>query len=182
MTIEPEINEQFQSLHINTDSDIDWVAIQIIERDICLLYHQLSNYSFIMDDLYYGNVFNLPYWQFLDIKGIDAERRKFIRGGSLVLIFAMVSEEVGGAGHYLSNDRFRYKNCKRNIDAFVPENEDEKLIVNSIKTGFDLIDKNKIGDLSMFENTTEIHKRFVRSYFEAIAKNFKTKKYYKDGR
>ena len=50
-----EINRQFQDRHV-AGSDIDrWVELQQVERDICLLYHQLSDYSYIMGDLYYGS-------------------------------------------------------------------------------------------------------------------------------
>lgn len=60
-----EINRQFQSQHSNDDG-VDWVLKQEIERDICLLYNQLSNYAYIMSDLFYGSVFALPYWEYLD--------------------------------------------------------------------------------------------------------------------
>ncbi len=57
-----KINRQFQDLHSPGPNETDWYTIQILERDICLLYHQLADYSYIMGDLYYGNVFALSYW------------------------------------------------------------------------------------------------------------------------
>jgi hypothetical protein len=74
-----EINRQFQDRHV-AGSDIDrWVELQQVERDICLLYHQLSDYSYIMGDLYYGSVYALRYWDFLDVEGIKPARQTFIR-------------------------------------------------------------------------------------------------------
>ena len=180
MNDSPKINERFQSLHVDGTPEIDWVTIQEIEKDICLLYHQLSDYAFIMDDLYFGTVFVLPYWNFLDIKELDDRERKFIREGSLVIIYAMICAEAGGSSLYLSSKKEMYKQCKDKIESCVPENADQKLILKSIKYCFELIDKNKIGDTSIFSNSTEIHKRFVRRYFNTISNNFKKNKYFKD--
>jgi hypothetical protein len=165
---------------VDGKSDIDWVKIQEIEKDICLLYHQLSDYAFIMDDLYFGSIFNLPYWNFLDIKELEDNKRRFIREGSLVFIYAIILAEAGGSSAYLSSDKKRYTHCKDNIESCVPENADEKLILKSIKYCFELIEKNKIGDSSIFSNSAEIHKRFVRRYFNTISNEFKTNKYFKD--
>jgi hypothetical protein len=176
----PLLNDLFQSLQRKADSRVDWAKIQEIEKDICLLYHQLSSYSYIMDDLFYGDVFNLPYWNFLDIKGIGEEKRKFIREGSLVFIYAMVTEEAGGAGMYLSCEGGRYSVCKKKIEACKPENDDEKFLLDSIKSGFALIDNGKIGDASVYSHSTEIHKRFVRKYFTKITESFTTEMPFKN--
>ena len=39
----------------------DWAEVQELERDILLLFHQLAEYNHVMGDLYYGDVFALPY-------------------------------------------------------------------------------------------------------------------------
>jgi hypothetical protein len=180
MNDSPKINEQFQSRHIDGKSDIDWVKLQEIEKDICLLYHQLASYSFIMDDLYFGSVFNLPYWNFLDIQELEDEKRRFIREGSLVFIYAIILGEAGGSSTFLSCEKERCKQCKEKIDSCVSENSDERLILESIKHCFELIEKNEIGDTSIFSNSTEIHKRFVRRYFDTISNEFKKNEYFKD--
>jgi hypothetical protein len=166
-------NDQFSSVYANGVPQIDWVKIQEIERDICLLYHQLSSYPHVTSDLYFGDVFKLPYWNFLDIQGLDGDQRKFIRRGSLVFIYAMVSEEAGGSGAYLSFEGGRLSACRRKIEACKPEDEDERLLLESIKSGFEIIENGKIGDASIYGNSAEIHKRFVRRYFTKIAEAFK---------
>jgi hypothetical protein len=168
------INERFKSVYRNGEPQIDWVKIQEIERDICLLYHQLSGCSQVTDDLFFGDVFKLPYWNFLDITGLDDDQRKFIREGSLVFIYAMVLEEAGGSGAYLSFEGGRLSACRKRIEACHPENEDEKLLLDSIQSGFAIIESGKIGDASTYDNSREIHKRFVRKYFTKIAERFKT--------
>ncbi len=56
-----KINRQFQALHSPDPDCTDWHTVQIVERDICLLYHQLADYSYVMGDLYYGDIYSLPY-------------------------------------------------------------------------------------------------------------------------
>ncbi len=80
-------NHAIQSLHTQGEPEVDWVAVQEVERDICLLYHQLADYSYIMGDLYYGNVYALPYWEYLCVPGLDESQQEFIREGCLVMIF-----------------------------------------------------------------------------------------------
>ena len=89
-----KINRQFQDIHSPLPTETDWCRIQIVERDICLLYHQLASYSWIMEDLYYGSVYALPYWRYLNISALETKRQAFIRNGCLVMLYAMASEEL----------------------------------------------------------------------------------------
>jgi hypothetical protein len=164
------IDDRFTTVHPDGEPQIDWVKIQEIEKDICLLYHQLSSGSQSMGDLYFGDVFKLSYWNFLDIKHLDGGRRKFIRRGSLMFIYAMVLEEAGGSGAYLSFEGGRMSACRKRIEECEPEDDDEKLLLDSIKSGLAIIEADTIGDASVYGNSAEIHDRFVRGYFIDIAK------------
>jgi hypothetical protein len=166
-------DHRFDSVDRNGEPQIDWVKVQEIEKDICLLYHQLSSRSQEIGDLYFGDVFKLPYWNFLDIKCLDASRRKFIREGSLMFIFAMVLEEAGGFGAYLSFEGGRLSACKNKIEECEPENDDERLLIGSIKSGFAIIENNKIGDVSLHDDPAEIYEKFVKKYFSEMSENFK---------
>ncbi len=73
------ISGQFQDLHSPNNGETDWQTIQRVERDICLLYHQLAEYSYIMGDLYYGDVYALPYWDYLNLQTLEPDQRAFIR-------------------------------------------------------------------------------------------------------
>jgi len=48
MEKELKINWRYQSLHTPDPNELDWVLVQQVEKDICLLYHQLSEYSYIL--------------------------------------------------------------------------------------------------------------------------------------
>jgi hypothetical protein len=86
------------------DSD-DWCEVQELERDILLLYHQLAEDSYVMGDLYYGNVFALPYWNYLDPSGLEHDRAVFVQQGCLVMLLAMAWDQIDGSGAYL--EKFR---------------------------------------------------------------------------
>ncbi len=96
----------------NGEYEVDWVQIQVVERDICLLYHQLADYSYIMADLDYGAVFALPYWDYLDVAGVPGSQRDFLRDGCLVMIFAMASVVLDGSSAYRTADRARLRTVK----------------------------------------------------------------------
>jgi hypothetical protein len=96
-----KMKRQFQDSHSASRLG-HWVLKQQIERDICLLFHQLADYSSIMGDLSYGDVFALPYWEYLDFPDVDPEERNFLRDGCLVMILAMASECVDGTGSFLA--------------------------------------------------------------------------------
>lgn len=179
-----KINERFQALHTQ-DGQPDWVAIQAVERDICLLYHQLADYSYIMGDLYYGDVFGLPYWEFLDIQGLTAEQRDFLRVGCLVLLFAMASEVLDGSGAYLTMDPSRYAAASAAVRSLTGLSDDVGRLADAVRHAFGMIDagsgtwdqSDAAAELNTF--STWIHERFVRRYFEDRAKEFSTNPYYR---
>jgi hypothetical protein len=132
-----------------------------------------------MEDLYYGDVYDLPYWEYFDLKNLEENKRRFIREGCLVLIYAMISEVVSGSGTYLTIKKERYLNCKKGINSIIIENEKEKLIIDLIKQGLESIDQNKHNSSILDEKSTEIHQLFVREYFNKISSEFKNNEYFK---
>ena len=181
-----KINRQFQDKHMPGASGTDWCAVQAIERDICLLFHQLANYSYIMGDLYYGDVFSLEYWHFLQLPGVEPERQQFIRTGCLVMLYAMASEVLDGSGSYLTMDRKRYSEAKAAVRALPSFDPDTDRLVAAVSGAFKLIDENRCdNDVSpemqdVVAASTWIHKRFVRQYFIGRAADFENNAYYHD--
>jgi hypothetical protein len=174
-----KINQQYQSLHSHGDSEVDWVAVQEVERDICLLYHQLADYSYIMGDLYYGNVYALPYWECLNIPGLDEPQRNFIRDGCLVMILAMCWDEIDGSGSYLS--KF-LDACIASVTNLNPEGENTISLHNTVILALRLVkdgghDSQELADLSLW-----VHKTYVREYFMKIADEFNSSPYFQDGK
>lgn len=174
--IKYKINEQFQNKH-SPEPDNKWVKFQLIERDICYLFHQLSSYSYIMADLYYDEIYNLPYWEYIniDINDIqDKEQCSFIREGCLILIFAMVIEAIEGAGSYVMDN---LENIKNNLNNFKPSNKKEKKLYKIVSSAFEYIETNE-EDLNLLdEQSVWIHKEYIRKYFEEKVNDFK-KKYF----
>ncbi|KLU02753.1 hypothetical protein RISK_005049 [Rhodopirellula islandica] len=69
-----DTSKRKQESRVTYGSEVDWTEVQRVERDICLLYHQLADYSYIMGDLCYGDVFSLPYWEYLQIEELESDQ------------------------------------------------------------------------------------------------------------
>lgn len=179
-----KINRQFQDLHLPTPNKTDWYTIQIVERDICLLYHQLADYSYIMGDLYYGDVYALPYWEYLNVPNVEPERQMFIRHGCLVMLYAMAQEVLDGSGAYLTMDRQRYLAARTAVEALPSFDDETNRLIAAVRGSFKLIDENRGSweDESDVKNvvaeSTWIHERFVRQYFIKNANDFATHPYF----
>ena len=79
----------------------DWAEVQEIERDIIYLYHEVAPYNHIMSDLYWGSVFKLPYWEYVDPSGLDYDQMRFIGDGCLVMLLTMAWQRIETAGWYI---------------------------------------------------------------------------------
>lgn len=177
------INRQFQDLHSREPTDTDWVAIQLVERDVCLLYHQLADYSYIMGDLYYGNVFGLSYWDYLQVDGLEPEKAAFIRNGCLVMLYAMASEVIDGSGAYLTMDPARFGSAKTALDRLPSIDDDTDKLADAVRRSLclaeaDSPDPNEIRNVEAL--STWIHKTFVRVYFTKRANDFEKNPYFHD--
>ena len=182
---EMKINRQFQDLHTSGSADTDWCAVQSVERDICLLYHQLADYAYIMGDLYYGNVYSLPYWEYLAVSTLEPEQQQFIRIGCLVMLYAMASEVLDGSGTYLTMDRHKYRAAKSAVNALPEFDADTNRLIDAVRRSFTLIDQKRgawedspeVQDV--VAESTWIHERFVRQYFIRHAEQFNSNPYYR---
>jgi hypothetical protein len=178
------INRQFQDQHVPGDKGVDWSAIQKIERDICLLYHQLADYSYVMGDLYYSTVYDSPYWDYLNVLEAEAERQEFIRHGGLVMIYAMASEVLDGSGAYLTMDRHRYKAIATAVNALPEFDTDTNRLIQAVRGALKLINE-KRGSweespevTNVVSESSWIHERYVRQYFIDRARAFEQDSFY----
>ncbi len=64
-------------MHFNESQEHRILALQI-NRDIYMLYHELAQYSHIMGDLDYANLYPLPYWDFIANSALDWQLDAFI--------------------------------------------------------------------------------------------------------
>lgn len=166
MSIVMKIDRQFQDLHAR---DLDGVMQQEIERDICLLYHQLSKYSYIMEDLDYGTVFALPYWQFLQVKDLPTDDQEFLRDGCLVMILAMAWECVDGGGHYL---REYLPACRAALDTLDIRDERTAKLARTVRLALDMVEHPSVELEELAELSSWVHREYVRGYFRRVVHNF----------
>ena len=152
----------------------DWELIQAVERDICLFYHQLSEYNYIMGDLYWGSVYHLPYWEYLELRAEELSRERFIRDGCLVLIFAMAYETIDGAGDYLTG---KLDKCMAAIDRLDAEDEMTKSLIQAVSDALtfvagaaDLNDAERSTRIhALWQSSLWVHREYVREYFVSMA-------------
>jgi hypothetical protein len=172
---EMEINRQFQDLHTNS-GHVDWVMIQQVERDICLLYHQLAEYSYIMGDLDYGSVFNLPYWEFLDLDGVPLDQKEFIQNGCLVMILAMAWDLIDGSGNYISP---YISTCKAALSKITFVDEISSKLIHAVRLALDIAEQDNSESDELMNLSSWVHKEFVQGYFCKMAADFANNPYYK---
>jgi hypothetical protein len=145
-----------------------WDLFWKVERDICFLYHELSEYGGIMGDLSYGSLYTLPYWEFLNLHGpnITDEERRFIRDGCLVMILAMSWDVIDGSGTYLKG---KIDLCRQAIVELQPENERTAKLIRAVLLALAIAEQDQgenqeIGELSIWVNYEYIH-----GYFRQMA-------------
>ncbi len=165
-------NPQFQNRHAE-NPDNNWILIQQIERDICYLYHQLSSYSNIMGDLYFDDIYDLPYWEFVNVS--ERELRKseedtnFFREGCLMLILTMAWERIAGAGTYINN---KIDIILHYLKQFEPANKSQIKLLETCVSVVKYAQKAD-GNLEMItEKSNWAHKEFVRGYYRRIVHRF----------
>ncbi len=151
--------------------EYDSCAIQQVERDICLLYHQLADYSYIMGDLDFGTVFNLPYWNYLDVPDIEPVRQRFLREGCLVMILTMAWDLLDGSGVWFSLYR---SICKKAVGNLVPENDRMSKLIHTVKMALDYAENGQEVSRELAESSQWVHREFIIGYFRQMVQKFDT--------
>ena len=158
--------------------ELGWVEKQEVERDICLLYHQLTEYSYIMGDLYFGTVFRLPYWQYLAISGpLDSEDAAFIRDGCLVMILAMAWETIDGAGSYIRDFE---DECIASLESLEAEDQKTLRLLEVVATALRIVKRggNQVTEDAMRQLTEDsrwVHHQYVEGYYTRAVDLFQSR-------
>lgn len=140
----------------------DWAEVQELERDVLLLYHQLSEYSNIMGDLYYGDVFALPYWEYLNPTGLDPERGEFIQQGCLVMLLAMAWDRIDGSGDYLDKHR---EAIHERLRACLPLSAQSERVLAHVRAAVAAPESPAPEPRGLREESGWVHQAVVRGYF-----------------
>ena len=177
-TFMSDTSKRKQESRVTYGSEVDWTEIQRVERDICLLYHQLADYSYIMGDLCFGEVFSLPYWEYLQVEELEPDQRRFMCDGCLVMLYAMALDVLGDSGNYLTMDRDRYNAIKRAVDCLEPNGHDTDRLASALKKLFQEIDRypsEMEGSVYLMDEVSDmtwVHEHFVQRYFTERASRF----------
>ena len=173
-----KIKKIFQDKH-KKKTEFDWVLIQKIERDICYIYHQLSRYNYIMGDLYYEEIFNIPYWEYVNNK-FPEKHENFIHEGILIILLAMGWEIIDSSGYYLYD---KLGKCIKILeDSKFNEKEINRLkniTVQTLKYAL-LNDKNKSAEQeeNLFKYSRWAHEHFIKKYFCEKTSEFNNNSYF----
>ena len=172
------MNNRFQNKHIE-DFDNIWVLIQHIERDISYLYHQLSNYSYIMGDLSFNELCCLPYWDFINYNfPLPDDELSFIKEGCLILILTMAWEKIDNTGCYIKDKIDRILN---QLEIFEPLNEKQSILHDIVTLTIAFAKKpNKEQYDDIKEKSNWVHREFIRGYFRNKVDAFNNNPYYKN--
>ncbi|QDV90129.1 hypothetical protein RAS2_12070 [Phycisphaerae bacterium RAS2] len=118
-----------------------------------------------MGDLYWGSVYQLPYWEFIDAFELDEEQRRFLTHGCLVMLITMAFETLDGAGDYILD---KLDSC-RDAAARVKSNDEEtRFLVETLQMALSAI-TNEASRQELEEELERrsrlIHTNHVRAYF-----------------
>jgi hypothetical protein len=158
------------------DSAEHRLLAQHLCRDICMLYHELAEYSFIMGDLDYTNLYTLPYWNCITNTGLDWRSDAFIREGSLVMLLSMAWDCLDGSGSYLIPNL----SCAQASVASVTATDDQTTQLRTVVgTALNTVSSGQTEPAKLREDSGWVHDTYVKGYFIQRARDF-GKAYYKE--
>jgi hypothetical protein len=149
----------------------DFADVQRIEKDILLLYHQLSEYTYIMGDLDWGDVFSLPYWEYLEPVFLEEHQARFIQDGCLMMILAMAWEKIDEAGAYIDT---YIEPIEKAIETFVALDEEQWRLFNAVRLAVSEVKGKELIDASaklQDESHWALHE-IIGGYFISNAQQF----------
>jgi len=109
--------------------NLESFELELAKRDVCYFYEEQIQWATISGQLSFGQVFNLPYWDYLDLKGgINQEDKKLIKRGSLLLLLSECLEFFDDLGTYYLIDKKIFSSLKNAIKSFNPIDKTEESI------------------------------------------------------
>lgn len=146
-------------------NEIDWELQQQLKRDICLMYHEQSEYPSIDGDLAYHLLYTLPYWDLLDLK-VHPEDREFFRDGCLVIIYAMAWDLIQGSGTYLSP---WIDQCRSAVSQLQIDDESGRKLKGAVLEALDAGRADEKRKEELLKTAVWVNYTFVRGYFQKMA-------------
>jgi len=151
------------------DSLEDWADKQRLDRDILLLFHQLADYPEIDGDLYFGTVFNLPYWEYLAPAGLDTDDCAFLQEGCLVMLLTMAWGCFDGAD---AETRPHLEAIRIALEPLQDDDEGRLRLIRCVKGVVAAACAGTYPDAALIAESNWVHREFVRGYFERMVARF----------
>ncbi|QDT71243.1 hypothetical protein [Lacipirellula limnantheis] len=142
--------------------DDDDALYKRVLKDVCFLYHELADYRHIMGDLDYANDYSIHYWELLNRVDTGRVDDRFIRGGILILMLAMLQDVFDGSGDSISKHRAA---ATKALAEFIPEDKDMLRLGDAVAHGLQLLAESRIGDDRFNSDVCWAYQAFVRKYF-----------------
>lgn len=146
--------------------DDDHQLYERLVRDVCYFYHKLSDYGEIVGDLDYANDYPLPYWRLINRVDTGRGDDRFIRSGILMLLMAMIHDQLDGSGDRISD---HVNDVTLNLQQFVPEDGDMLRLCDAVLHGLAILDNPRARDDRFDTDSAWSYDAFVRRYFQNYA-------------
>lgn len=151
--------EPLNPLHNDNDRKLYYELV----RDACLLFHQLGQYGYIMEDLDFQGDFPRPYWEVLNRVDTDCADDRLIRSGILILFLAGVQDELQQSGVWISEHTHQIVSC---LKPFVPEDNDMLRLSEAVLHGLSILTGDGKADDKFEEDYAWAYDAFVKRYFQ----------------
>jgi len=132
-----------------------------------------------MGDLYYGSVYQFPYWEFLEIDQLDPakfepDQQEFIRDGCLVMILAMAYEQIDRGSRTFIDAHIPA--AREALQSFAPNDDRTAKLVRVASRGLDVARDVLNGIDTYTEEFIDlsrwVHEEYVQGYFRTRVRSF----------
>ncbi len=143
----------------------NWDIIQLLKKDIVFLFLQIRDYDYIMGDLYWGSVYSLPYWEYLnpgELEGeLDRQPSVFIQNGCLIILLAMCLQKLDRNGSFIDDKLARIKDA---VKACKPEGGDSQRLLSILIDALDRVERGEESDADLHAQSRWVHSQFVQPF------------------
>ncbi len=131
-----------------------------------------------MSDRYYGPVFALPYWEYLDFPGLEAADREFIRDGSLVMLLATAFDIIDGSGGHIYP---HISACQAALARLDCQDEDTLKLVKWVRLALAIAERGCVRGIRTYRSIVMGSQAICSGYFRRIADGFDNNPYFGRG-
>ena len=155
-------------MHFDDSAD-HYLLARHLNRDICMLYHELAEYSSTLGDLDYSSLYTLPYWNFVANTGLEWQLDAFIREGSLVMLLAMAWDCIDGSGSYLVS---HFSDAKSAVACISTTDDQTTQLLSVVGSALAIVSSGQPETDALRADSDWVHDTYVKRYFIETARDF----------